>query len=408
MEDAKTRTRLLLKDKGIQALSEATVMIVGVGGVGSFAAEALGRSGVGTIILVDHDVVAESNLNRQIHANYQTIGQSKTKVMKERIESYRHDCKVICFNCFYEEENNDLLFQQKVDYVIDAIDTVSAKISLMKTCIDKKIPFISSLGMANRLDPTKISITTLDKTSYDPLAKVLRSLVKKEKIRGKIPVIFSSEQPMIQNCIINENGKTRKEKMPPASSSFVPSTAGLVAASKVVRDLCEEANHFHEIIVAGGCFWGVQEYYRRVKGIVETKVGYAQGIIENPSYEAVCSDQTKHVEACFLKYDDRKITLPHILDLLFRIIDPCSINKQGGDDGSQYRTGIYFLEEEDQSIIQDWIKVKQKEFKKPIVTEVEKNTCFYDAEEYHQQYLVKNPSGYCHVDFSKLKKEELK
>ena len=258
MEDAKTRTRLLLKEKGMQAVSHATVMIVGIGGVGSFAAEALARSGIGTLILVDHDIVAESNLNRQIHADYGTIGKAKTAVMKERIKSYRKDCTIICYDCFYSKAINEQLFSQKIDYVVDAIDTISAKLELIQTCLEKKIPFISSLGMANRLDPTKITITTLDQTSYDPLAKILRSLVKKQRIYGRIPVIFSTEQPIVQNRIINADGKTRKAKIPPASSSFVPPAAGLAAASKVVRDLCENAKHLHEIVVAGGCFWGVQ------------------------------------------------------------------------------------------------------------------------------------------------------
>ena len=128
MEDAKTRTRLLLKEKGMQAVSHATVMIVGIGGVGSFAAEALARSGIDTLILVDHDIVAESNLNRQIHADYGTIGKAKTAVMKERIKSYRKDCTIICHDCFYSKAINEQLFSQKIDYVVDAIDTISAKL----------------------------------------------------------------------------------------------------------------------------------------------------------------------------------------------------------------------------------------------------------------------------------------
>lgn len=408
MEDAKTRTRLLLKEKGMQAVSHATVMIVGIGGVGSFAAEALARSGIGTLILVDHDIVAESNLNRQIHADYGTIGKTKTAVMKERIKSYRKDCTIICHDCFYSKAINEQLFSQKIDYVVDAIDTISAKLELIQTCLEKKIPFISSLGMANRLDPTKITITTLDQTSYDPLAKILRSLVKKQRIYGRIPVIFSTEQPIVQNRIINADGKTRKAKIPPASSSFVPPAAGLAAASKVVRDLCENAKHLHEIVVAGGCFWGVQEYYRRVKGILQTCVGYAQGFTENPTYEEVCSDQTNHVEACRLQYDDRLIDLPLILELLFRIIDPTAYHEQGEDRGSQYRTGVYYLDQADEETIRTWIQKKQIDYPSPILTEVQPLTCFYDAEAYHQQYLLKNPNGYCHVDFSKLKKEELK
>lgn len=133
------------------------------------------------LILVDGDCVALSNLNRQIHATYDTLNQSKTQVMKERILTYRNDCEVICFDLFYKEEENERLFSQPVDFVVDAIDTMSSKLSLIKYCLAHKIPFISSMGMANRMDPTKIEITELSKTSYDPVAKIIRQLVRKEK-----------------------------------------------------------------------------------------------------------------------------------------------------------------------------------------------------------------------------------
>ncbi len=231
------RMELLIQKEGIERLSTATVMVVGVGGVGSYAAEALARCGIGSLILVDGDTVAISNLNRQIHATYDTLHQSKTKVMKERIETYRKDCRVICYDMFYSAQQNELLFQQPVDFVVDAIDTMSSKLDLIQYCLEHKIPFISSMGMANRMDPTKIEITDLMKTSYDPVAKIMRSMVRKHKIKGKIPVLFSTEQPMTQSLIVNEEGVTRKQKMPPASSPFVPSVAGLVAASYAVRNI---------------------------------------------------------------------------------------------------------------------------------------------------------------------------
>ena len=229
------RMELLIQKEGIERLKNACVMVVGVGGVGSYAAEALARCGIGTLILVDGDTVAISNLNRQIHATYETLYQSKTKVMKERIETYRKDCHIICHDIFYNAEQNELLFQQPVDFVVDAIDTMSSKLELIRYCIEHKIPFISSMGMANRMDPTKIEITDLMKTNYDPVAKIMRNLVRKHKIRGKIPVLFSTEQPMTQSLIVNEDGATRKQKMPPASSPFVPSAAGLAAASYAIR-----------------------------------------------------------------------------------------------------------------------------------------------------------------------------
>lgn len=239
METPLQRMELLIGEDKLALLQDACVMVVGVGGVGSYAAEALARCGIGTLILVDGDTVALSNLNRQIHATYETVGQSKTKVMKERIDTYRKDCTVIQKDIFYKEENNDILFDQPVDFVIDAIDTMSSKLSLIQYCKEHNIPFISSMGMANRLDPTKITICDLMKTSYDPVAKIMRNLVRRHRIKGRIPVVYSSEQPTVQTKIVNENGVTRKQKMPPASSPFVPSAAGLACASYAVRTILD-------------------------------------------------------------------------------------------------------------------------------------------------------------------------
>lgn len=163
-----------------------------------------------------------------------------------------------------------------------------------------------------------------------------------------------------------------------------------------------------KIVVAGGCFWGVEEYYRRVLGIISTRVGYAQGKIENPSYEQVKSQMSDHVEAVELTYDESIISLNKIMELLFRIIDPTSINQQKEDKGTQYRTGIYTTDEEELNRIKEYVFHQQKYYDKPIQVETERLKCFYLAEEYHQNYLVKNPQGYCHVDFSQLKKEECK
>lgn len=244
METPLQRMELLVGNKGIESLQKATILVVGIGGVGSYATEALARAGVGKLILVDGDVVATSNLNRQIHAVYETIGKAKTEVMKERILTYRKDCEVECHKMFYEASKNEMLFSQPIDFVIDAIDTITSKVDLIQYCLWNKIPFISSMGMANRLDPTCISICDLRKTNYDPLAKVMRGIIKKKDIRGKIPVVASSEHPSVQTRIVNENGKTRKEKMPPASSPFVPSAAGLACASYAIRMiLAKEEKH---------------------------------------------------------------------------------------------------------------------------------------------------------------------
>lgn len=231
------RTELLLGNTQIQRLQQATVMIVGIGGVGSYCAEALARSGIGRLVLVDHDTVSISNLNRQIHATYETIGKLKTDVMKERILSYRKDCEVLTYSLFYQAEANSELFQTPIDFVVDAIDTVSAKLELISYCLENKLPFISSMGMANRMDPTAIQITELMKTSYDPLAKVMRSQVRKKRLKGKIPVVYSSEQPFKQNKTVDPDGETRKMRIPPASSPFVPTAAGLACASYAVKTI---------------------------------------------------------------------------------------------------------------------------------------------------------------------------
>lgn len=231
------RTELLLGKEKVEQLRNAVVMVVGIGGVGSYCVEALARCGIGTLILVDGDHVAVSNLNRQIHAVYDTVGKEKTLVMKARILSYQKECEVITHTLFYDASKNDILFDRNIDFVVDAIDTISSKLDLITYCLEHQIPFISSLGMANRLDPTCVRVTELMKTEYDPLAKVMRNQVRKRRLRGKIPVVFSTEHPTVQRVIVNEEGKTRKEKMPPASSPFVPAAAGLACASYVVRNL---------------------------------------------------------------------------------------------------------------------------------------------------------------------------
>lgn len=163
-----------------------------------------------------------------------------------------------------------------------------------------------------------------------------------------------------------------------------------------------------EIVIAGGCFWGVQEYYRRVKGVLQTEVGYAQGKIDHPSYEEVKTGDTQHAEVCYIVYDDNIIKLEKLLNLLFRIIDPTAFNHQGADYGTQYRSGIYYIKDGDKEIIEKFLEQQQQKYDKKLAVEYQKLKRFYPAEEYHQQYLVKNVHGYCHVDFHTLKKEEMK
>ena len=155
-----------------------------------------------------------------------------------------------------------------------------------------------------------------------------------------------------------------------------------------------------KIYLAGGCFWGLQAYFDLKDGIEETVVGYANGNTISPTYEQVCTNTTGYAETAFIKYDENKISLERILELFWKVIDPTSLNKQGGDRGTQYRTGIYFIDENDEIVINKSVQNEAKNYNKQIVTEVEKLKNFYPAEEYHQKYLEKNPNGYCHIDLS--------
>jgi len=157
----------------------------------------------------------------------------------------------------------------------------------------------------------------------------------------------------------------------------------------------------NEIYFAGGCFWGVEEYFSRIDGVVETKVGYANGTKENPTYEEVCTGTTRHAETVYIRYDESVITLEELLQKFFNIIDPTLLNRQGGDIGNQYRTGVYYVDEKDKNIIAKYMDEVQKNYKEKIVTELLPLSSFYLAEEYHQKYLKKNPNGYCHIDLSR-------
>ncbi|NLY85124.1 MAG: peptide-methionine (S)-S-oxide reductase MsrA [Tissierellia bacterium] len=156
-----------------------------------------------------------------------------------------------------------------------------------------------------------------------------------------------------------------------------------------------------EIYFAGGCFWGVEEYMSRIDGVMDTEVGYANGTKENPTYEEVCTGITGHAETTYVKFDESIISLEELLNKFWNIIDPTLLNRQGPDIGNQYRTGIYYVDEEDLNVINKTLEEQKKKYSKPIVTEIMPLKCFYRAEEYHQDYLKKNPGGYCHIDLSK-------
>lgn len=163
-----------------------------------------------------------------------------------------------------------------------------------------------------------------------------------------------------------------------------------------------------QIVIAGGCFWGVEAYYAQLKGMIDTQVGYANGTINNPSYKQVKAGDTGYVEVVKLNYDENIIPLEKILEHLFRFIDPTSLNKQGEDEGTQYRTGVYYEDELDMEKTLAYFTLRQTDYDQPIVVEVKRLENFFTAEEYHQKYLDKNPTGYCHVNFGVIRPEEKK
>lgn len=240
-----SRNELAIGKEGLETLKSKTVAILGVGGVGSFAAEACARSGVGRIILVDKDNVDITNVNRQLVAYLSTVGKSKSAVMKERIADINKECEVIDMHMFYTEETYEKFFDLGIDYVIDASDTVMYKIHLMKECLKRDIPIISSMGAANKMDPTRFQIADISKTHTDPLAKVIRTKLRKEGIRKGVTVVFSDESPIVVRPDVveevgNPNAQIRKAKMPPSSNAFCPSVAGLIAASWVINQILKD------------------------------------------------------------------------------------------------------------------------------------------------------------------------
>lgn len=220
------RSALLLGNEALEILKNKTVLVVGIGGVGSFCVEALARTGIGHLILVDKDKVESSNINRQLLATMETIDQVKVAVMKKRIQTLNPEYKVDMYDCFYDCSMDEKIFSQKIDFVIDCIDSIKSKQDLAMACIQRDIPFLSSMGTARRLDPSKLEIMELEKTSYDPIAKRMRNWKRKNKIRNKIWVVCSTEPPRPV-----EAGK------PLPSMIFVPASAGLLLASECVKKL---------------------------------------------------------------------------------------------------------------------------------------------------------------------------
>lgn len=223
------RTELLVGSPGLEILSRSKVAIFGIGGVGSFAAEALARSAVGTLVLVDHDLIDVTNLNRQIHALQSTIGLPKASVMAKRINDINPSCKVKVWQEFFLPEQEERFLAEGYDYVIDAIDSVGPKVGLIMACLRRKIPIISSMGAANKLDPTGFQVVDISKTYNDPLARVIRKKLREQGIDGGLNVVFSPELPIARK--MEDAGRV------PGTVAFVPPVAGLVMAGFVVREL---------------------------------------------------------------------------------------------------------------------------------------------------------------------------
>lgn len=227
--DIFNRTRILLGSEGMNRLNNARVAVFGIGGVGGYVVEALVRSGVGEIDLIDNDVVCETNLNRQIIALRSTIGRPKVEVMKERILDINPDCKVRIHQCFFLPENAGEFDFSQYDYVVDAVDTVAAKIELVVKANEAKVPIISSMGAGNKMNPADFEVADITKTSVCPLARVMRHELKKRNI-PHLKVVYSRENPIKPEATDEENVKA-------GSNAFVPSVAGLIIASEVIKDL---------------------------------------------------------------------------------------------------------------------------------------------------------------------------
>ncbi|MGN9864448.1 tRNA threonylcarbamoyladenosine dehydratase [Bacillus swezeyi] len=240
-----SRNELAIGKDGLNILKNSTVAVLGIGGVGSFAAEALARSGVGRIAMVDKDDVDITNVNRQLPALLSTVGQPKVDLMKARIADINPDCDVIALKMFYTEETYEQFFAYEPDYVIDASDTIHYKIHLMKECLKRNIKIISSMGAANKTDPTRFQVADISKTHTDPIAKVIRTRLRKERITKGINVVFSDESPIViredvRKEVGNDEAKIRKAQMPPSSNAFVPSVAGLIMGGHVIMELLKD------------------------------------------------------------------------------------------------------------------------------------------------------------------------
>lgn len=232
--DKYSRTELLIGKDGLNKLKESGVAVFGIGGVGGYVVEALARSGVGKIALIDNDTVCDSNINRQIIATTKTLGRNKVDVAEERILDINPNIKVEKYNLFYTPQTADEIPFEEYNYIVDAIDTVVGKLSLIEKSKEYNLPIICSMGAGNKMDPTKFEVSDISKTSVCPLAKVIRQELRKRKIKD-VKVVYSKELPVKTQVKLESTDSTKKQA--PGSISFVPSVVGLIMAGEVIKDL---------------------------------------------------------------------------------------------------------------------------------------------------------------------------
>ena len=230
-----SRTELLIGKDGLEKLKNSKIAVFGIGGVGSFVVEGLARSGIGKFVLIDNDTICLTNLNRQIHATTKTIGMYKVDAMKQRILDINPDANIENYKEFYLPESKTKILNKNIDYIVDAIDTVTTKVLLACQARDLEIPIISAMGTGNKLDPTRFEVTDIYKTSMCPLAKIMRKKLKENGVK-KLKVVYSKEEPI--KPYYDEIRK--EEKVKAGSISFVPSVVGMIIAGEVIKDILKK------------------------------------------------------------------------------------------------------------------------------------------------------------------------
>lgn len=232
-----TRTEMLLGSEAVHKLKQCRIAVFGIGGVGGYTVEALARSGIGTLDLIDNDTVSLTNINRQIIALHSTIGMYKTEAAKKRLLDINPNIKINIYNTFFTPENSGEFNFSQYDYIVDAIDTVSGKIELAVQADKANVPIISSMGAGNKLDPTRFEVSDIYKTSVCPLARVMRRELKKRNIR-KLKVVYSKEEALSPKCESDEDSGMKRQT--PASIAYVPSVVGLIIAGEVINDIISQ------------------------------------------------------------------------------------------------------------------------------------------------------------------------